>query len=78
LHPPIGGVNPTSPHSGALQVYYKAVFESSGSATEYNVDKAILELCGIKVEKVEWFKVRGNNFEVPKEIRGEIENKLSK
>jgi putative NADPH-quinone reductase len=56
----------------------KEAKELYGCATEYNVDKAILELCGIKVEKVEWFKVRGNNFEVPKEIRGEIENKLSK
>lgn len=52
--------------------------ELYGCATEYNVDKAILELCGIKVEKVEWFKVRGNNFEVPQEIREKIGKTLSK
>lgn len=56
----------------------KEAKELYGCATEYNVDKAILELCGMKVDKVEWFKVRGRDFEVPKEIRDKIENKLSK
>lgn len=56
----------------------KEAKELYGCATEYNVDKAILELCGMKVEKVEWFKVRGNEFEVPSEIRNKIEKRLGK